>query len=98
MEEGRAIGARDLIIAVFRLAVADYLGVWYGHDEPAPVKRRKGTFRYPAEEFLLSYWAAYLGDLVGIQAKAIWRDTERLRLQDETAGQLLVDEGLWKAA
>lgn len=43
MEDGRAIGARDLIVAVFRLAVADYLGVWYGHDEPAPVKRTKGA-------------------------------------------------------
>jgi hypothetical protein len=82
MEDGRAIGARDLILAVFRLAVADYLGVWYGHDEPAPVKRTKGTFRSHAEEFLLSSWAVYLGDLVGIQAKAIWRDTERLHLRD----------------
>jgi hypothetical protein len=78
MEDGRAIGARDLILAVFRLAVADYLGVWYGHDEPAPVKRTKGTFRSHAEEFLLSSWAVYLGDLVGIRADAVWRDTERL--------------------
>ena len=82
MEEGRAIGARDLIIAVFRLAVADYLGVWYGHDEPAPVKRTKGSFHSEAEEFLRSSWAAYLADLVGIQANAIRRDTERLHLRD----------------
>jgi hypothetical protein len=66
MEDGRAIGARDLILAVFRLAVADYLGVWYGHDEPAPVKRTKGGFRSEAEEFLRSSWGAYLADLVGI--------------------------------
>lgn len=82
MEEGRAIGARDLILAVFRLAVADYLGVWYGHDEPAPVKRTKGGFHSEAEEFLRSSWAAYLADLVGIQANAIWRDTERLHRRD----------------
>ena len=56
MEDGRAIGARDLILAVFRLAVADYLGVWYGHDEPAPVKRTKGGFHSEAEEFLRSSW------------------------------------------
>jgi hypothetical protein len=98
MEEGRAIGARDLILAVFRLAVADYLGVWYGHDEPAPVKRTNGTFRSHAEEFLVSYWAVYLGDLVGIQAKAVWRDTERLRLRDETARQWLANKGLCRAA
>jgi hypothetical protein len=82
LEEGRAIGARDLILAVFRLAVADYLGVWYGHDEPAPVKRTKGGFHSEAEEFLRSSWAAYLADLVGIQANAIWRDTERLHRRD----------------
>jgi hypothetical protein len=82
MEDGRAIGARDLILAVFRLAVADYLRVWYGHDEPAPVKRTKGGFHSEADEFLRSSWAAYLADLVGIQAKVIWRDTERLHLRD----------------
>jgi hypothetical protein len=87
MEDGRAIGARDLILAVFRLAVADYLGVWYGHDEPAPVKRTKGTFRSPAEEFLLSSWAVYLGDLVGIRADAVWRDTERLYQRDWQTGR-----------
>jgi hypothetical protein len=82
MEDGRAIGTRDLILAVFRLAVADYLGVWYGHDEPAPVKRTKGGFHSEAEEFLRSSWAAYLADLVGVQANAIWRDTERLHRRD----------------
>jgi hypothetical protein len=83
LEEGRAIGARDLILAVFRLAVADSLGVWYGHDEPAPVKRTKGGFHSDAEEFLRGSWAEYLADLVGIQANAIWRDTERLHIRDQ---------------
>jgi hypothetical protein len=83
LEEGRAIGARDLIIAVFRLAVADSLGVWYGHDEPAPVKRTKGGLKVEAGEFLRSPWAAYLADLVGLQAKAIWGDTVRLQLADQ---------------
>jgi hypothetical protein len=83
MEDGRAIGARDLILAVFRLAVADYLGMWYGHDEPAPVKRTKGGFHSEAEGFLRSSWATYLGDLVGIQANAVWRDTQRLHIRDE---------------
>ena len=81
MEEGRAIGARDLIIAVFRLAVADYLGVWYGHDEPAPVKSTNGAHRFEAEEFLVGPWAPYLGNLAGIQADAVWREASRLRSQ-----------------
>jgi len=80
--EGRTIGARDLVLAVFRLAVADYLGLCYGHDEPAPVKRTNGALRSEAHEFLLSSWAIYLGDLVGVQARAIWRDAERLDLSD----------------
>jgi hypothetical protein len=82
MDDGRAIGARDLILAVFRLAVADYLGVWYGHDEPAPMKRTKGGFHAEADEFLRSPWAAYLADLVGLRAEAIWSDTVRLQLAD----------------
>lgn len=82
MVEGRNIGARDLLLAVFRLAVADYLGLWYGHDEPAPAKRTNGALRAEAREFLLSSWASYLGDLVGVQANAIWRDAERLDLSD----------------
>jgi hypothetical protein len=82
MDDGRVIGAQELILAIFRLAVTDYLGVWYGHDKPAPVKRTKRGFHSEAEGFLRSSWAAYLGDLVGIQANAIWRDTERLHLRD----------------
>ena len=81
MDEGRTIGARDLVLAVFRLAVADYLGLWYGHDEPAPLKRTKGAARTTAEAFLTSPWAKYLGDLVGIRADALWREAGRLRSQ-----------------
>ena len=32
--DGRAEGARDLVLAIFRLAVCDYLGLSYGHDGP----------------------------------------------------------------
>ncbi|HCF99154.1 MAG TPA: hypothetical protein DEV93_01255 [Chloroflexi bacterium] len=78
MEDGRVLGAQDLILAVFRLAVADYLGTWYGHDEPAPAKRTNGRFRADAEKFLRGAWAAYLGDLVGLESAAVWRWTHRL--------------------
>jgi hypothetical protein len=83
MDEGRAIGARDLVLAIFRLAVADYLGLWYGHDDPASARHTKGTLRSDAEEFLLSSWSADLGDLVGIQSTAVWREARRLYLRDE---------------
>jgi len=52
IEDGRAVGTRDLVVAIFRLAVADYLGVWYGHDAPAPLKHTNGQFRSEAADFL----------------------------------------------
>jgi hypothetical protein len=82
MDDGRTIGARDLILAVFRLAIADYLEVSYGHDEPAPMRHTGGGFRAEAEGFLHSSWADYLGDLIGIEAKAIRRDAEQLNPRD----------------
>jgi len=51
IEDGRAVGTRDLVVAIFRLAVADYLGVWYGHDAPAPLKHTNGQFRSEAADF-----------------------------------------------
>ena len=82
MEDGSLIGARDLLLAVFRLAVADYLGIWYGHDEPAPAKRTDGRFRTEAEEFLRGPWAAYLGDQLGLESAAVWRWSYRLMRPD----------------
>jgi len=46
MEDGRAIGARDLILAVFRLAVADYLGVWYGHERTSAREADEGRLPF----------------------------------------------------
>jgi len=41
----RIEGARDLILAIFRLAVADYLGLAFSHDGPGPVRRtRRGPY------------------------------------------------------
>jgi len=75
----RVEGARDLILAVFRLAVADYLGIAYSHDGPGPQRRmRSSPFLAEAAVFLASGWAAYLADLVGLQAPAIWREARRL--------------------
>jgi len=78
MDDGPAIGARDLIVAIFRLAVADYLGTWYGHDEPGPMKRTNARFSSDAADFLGSSWAAYLADCAGLPARAIRLETDRL--------------------
>ena len=82
MVGGLAICARDLVLAVFRLAVADHLGVCYGHDEPGPNKRTKGSFQAEAADFLVSPWAAHLADLAGFSVHAVWKETQRQRLQE----------------
>ena len=82
MLEDLAVCARDLVLAVFRLAVADHLGVCYGHDEPGPNKRTKGSFQGDAADFLASAWAAHLADLAGFSVDAVWKEAQRQRLRD----------------
>ena len=82
MGYGLGIGARDLVLAIFRLAVADYLGVCYGHDEPGPYKRIHGTFQFEGSEFLQSPWAAHLADLAGVSVHVVWKEAQRQRGRD----------------
>ena len=82
MVEGLSICARDLVLAVFRLAVADHLCVCYGHDEPGPNKRTKGNFQAEAADFLGSPWAAHLADLAGFSVTIVWKEAQRQRLRD----------------
>ena len=37
----RAEAVCDLVLAVIRLAICDYVGIAYGHDGPIPPKRTK---------------------------------------------------------
>ena len=66
---------RDLIAGVFRLALCDYVGMAYSHDEPGLVKyiQLNREFQSGAERFLTSAWAAHLGDQAGFSAKEVWR-------------------------
>jgi hypothetical protein len=79
--DGRTEGTRDLILAVFRLAVADYLGLSYNHDGIGPTRRVKPRFRADADAFLRSQWANWLGDHIGVQGSAISAELERLDAQ-----------------
>lgn len=67
--------SRDLVLAILRLAVADYLGIAYGHDEPIPTKRTPRDRGTEAESFLKSPWCAYLSDLIGLPRGLVWRET-----------------------
>ena len=66
---------QDLIAGVFRLALCDYVGMAYSHDEPGLVKyiQINRELQLGAERFLMSAWAAHLGDQAGFSAKEVWR-------------------------
>ena len=75
--EGRTEGARELILAVFRLGVADYLGHSYSHDGDAPVRNIGHRWASEAAIFLKGAWATSLADLIGLDSGAIWREAHR---------------------
>ena len=77
MVDDRAICARDLVLAIFRLAVADRLGISYGHDDPASKRvTRSASFAPEAAVFLASPWAAHLADLAGFSLRTVWRHAQ----------------------
>jgi hypothetical protein len=78
--DGRAEGARDLVLAIFRLAVCDYLGFSYGHDGPD----RPRICRAPQDAadpalFLTSSWAAHLAEMAGFSSELVWREARSSR-------------------
>ena len=73
--DGRAEGARDLVLAIFRLAVCDYLGLSYGHDSPD--RPRACRTRQDVAEvglFLTGTWAAHLAEIAGFRSELVWRE------------------------
>jgi hypothetical protein len=77
--DGCAEGARDLVLAIFRLAVADFLGVAYGHDEPGRPRAVRLHHRADAELFLRGPWAACIGDWIGLPSSMVWAEARRSR-------------------
>ena len=78
--DGRAEGARDLVLAIFRLAVCDYLGLSYGHD--GPDRPRACRPRQDAAEvglFLTGAWAAYLAESAGFRSEVVWHEARSTR-------------------
>lgn len=83
--DDRTETARDLVLAIFRLAVCDYLGLSYGHDGPDRL-RHCGPRSRAAEAglFLTSSWAAHLAELAGFRADLVCREA-RVELKGMTA-------------
>ncbi|MGI8609752.1 MAG: hypothetical protein ACR2MY_11075 [Candidatus Dormibacteria bacterium] len=70
-------GCRDLVLAVFRLAVCDYLGQRYGHDgpvAPSALQSPSRARRVRAEDFLKGAWADEIADMSGFSAAKVWRE------------------------
>jgi hypothetical protein len=70
--DGLTEGARDLVLAIFRMAVADYLALAYGHDGPGRPRRVRPRHRADAELFLQGPWASCLGEWINLPARSIW--------------------------
>ena len=72
VDDCRAVCARDIVLAVFRLAVADVVGICYGHDGPIPKKLIRNRDLAPeAAVFLKGPWAAHLADLAGFRLRTL---------------------------
>lgn len=69
--------ARDLVIAVFRLAVSDSLGLAYGHDAPARTLTIVSRTSSEARAFLDSPWADHLADISGFSADSVRQELAR---------------------
>jgi hypothetical protein len=83
--EGRVEGARDLVLAIFRLAVCDYLGLSYGHDQPGRPRRVCSVSTAEAALFLTSAWAGHLAELAGFHAELVWREAGAMKLTKQEA-------------
>jgi hypothetical protein len=78
--DGRAEGARDLVLAIFRLAVCDYLGLSYGHDgpdRPRACRTRKDVAEVGL--FLTGTWAVHLAENAGFRSELVWREARSTR-------------------
>jgi hypothetical protein len=93
--DGREECARDLVLAVFRLAVSDYLGLSYGHDGFDRARRIHSPFPADARLFLTSRWAGHLAEMAGLVAETVWREAQVL---GESAASSRTGRDGWRRA
>ncbi len=91
-----AEAVRDLVLAIFRLAVCDHLGLSYGHDSPDRLRRcRRPSAAADAGLFLASAWAAHLADLAGFSSELVWREARsRMKVMSHAVANDLADQEL----
>lgn len=69
--DGATACAQELVLAIFRLAVADSLAIAYGHDGPARFRRIARSNSDEATAFLVSSWADHLADISGFSGESV---------------------------
>ena len=80
--DGRDIGACELVVAIFRMAVADAQAVAYGHEETIPIRHVRPRHRPEANDFFELPWAGYLAETIGLCPAEVRRRAATLaRLQ-----------------
>lgn len=89
MSDPRSLGAQEMIVAVFRLAVCDIRGMAYGHDGPGRPRSVRSRHCREASDFIASPWATELADMAGIPIAEVRR---RLRRSVDHAPGVAADE------
>lgn len=94
MVDPRSLGAQEMIVAVFRLAVCDIRGMAYGHDGPGRPRSVQSRHRRDASSFIASPWAAELADMAGIPIAEVRRRLRRsLDCETEVTANAHLDGG-----
>ena len=83
--EDRVEAARELVLAIFRLAVCDYLGLSYGHDVPDRPRQVLAVHRTEAAFFLRGAWAAHLAEQAGFRSELVWQKAQQNAREGATA-------------
>ena len=90
--DGRTEGARDLVLAIFRIAVCDYLGLSYGHDgadRPRACRTRQGAAE--ARLFLVSGSASDLAEMAGFRSELVWLEARSFKRAVNSRRQASLD-------
>jgi hypothetical protein len=75
----------DLILAVFRLAVADVTGTNYSHNGGGTKRRGSRQHCADARVFLEGEWGAELAEMIGLSSERLGTEVRRLRSEEGPA-------------
>lgn len=86
-------GCQLLVVAIFRLAVCDLIGVSYNHEATRSRRIRRRDDSQEALLFLRSHWARELGELACIPVDEVVANSLRLSRRSCAAAPPLTSSG-----